>query len=131
MKNAFFKAALEKAAKMVGKPGRLILLLSQLGMKLRDVNWKNVDAISVREKLSVIGRLIKAYALGEYRQVPWKTMLIMIAAVIYFVNPIDLIPDVVPVLGLTDDFGVLLWVYNAVNLEVEKFIAWEKSKLTT
>ena len=129
MKNVFFNAALNKAAKMAGKPGRLIVLLSQLAAKLRHVNWKNVDSISLKEKLSVLGRLIKAYALGQYREVPWKTMLIMIAAVIYFVNPIDLIPDFIPVLGFTDDLGVLVWVYNAVNLEVDKFIAWEKSKL--
>jgi uncharacterized membrane protein YkvA (DUF1232 family) len=131
MKNLFFKAALNKAAKMAGKPGRLMLLLSELAMKLRHVNWKNIDAVSLKEKVTIIGRLIKAYALGQYREVPWKTLLIMIAAVIYFVNPIDLIPDVIPVLGFTDDVGVLVWVYNAVNVEIDKFIAWEKSKLTT
>jgi uncharacterized membrane protein YkvA (DUF1232 family) len=130
MKNVFFKAALNKAAKMAGKPGRLMLLLSELAMRLRHVNWKNVDAASLKEKVSIIGRLIKAYALGHYREVPWKTLLIMVAAVIYFVNPIDLIPDLIPVLGFTDDLGVLVWVYNAVNVEIDKFIAWENSKLT-
>jgi uncharacterized membrane protein YkvA (DUF1232 family) len=130
MKNVFFNAALNKAAKMAGKPARLIVLVSQLAMKLRHVNWKNVDAVSLKEKLNVLGRLIKAYALGHYRAVPWKTLLIMIAAVIYFINPIDLIPDLIPVLGFTDDVGVLVWVYNAVNFEVDKFIAWEKTKLS-
>jgi uncharacterized membrane protein YkvA (DUF1232 family) len=130
MKNVFFKAALNKAAKMAGKPGRLMLLLSELAMKLRHVNWKNVDAASLKEKVTIIGRLIKAYALGQYREVPWKTLLIMVAAVIYFVNPVDLIPDFIPVLGFTDDLGILVWVYNAVNIEIDKFIAWENSKLT-
>ena len=130
MKNVFFKVALDKAAKMAGKPGRLMVLFTKLGLKLRNVNWKNVDGATVKEKFTVLGRLIKAYALGHYRQVPWKSLLVIIAAVIYFVNPIDLIPDLVPVLGLSDDFAVLVWVYNTVSSEVDKFTAWEKSRIS-
>jgi uncharacterized membrane protein YkvA (DUF1232 family) len=98
-------------------------------MKLKDTNWKNVNAIGAREKLFVLGRLIKAYALGQYRQVPWKTILLIVAAVIYFVNPLDLVPDIIPLTGLTDDFAVLLWVYNSVSNEIERFIEWEKTRL--
>jgi uncharacterized membrane protein YkvA (DUF1232 family) len=53
----------------------------------------------------------------------------ILAAIIYFLNPIDLIPDFIPGLGLTDDFSVLLWVYNSVSTEVVKFLEWEKSTL--
>ena len=129
MKNAFFNMALAKAARLVGKPGRILLLLGKLGDKLRHVQWKSVDAQMVRGKFLVLGRLGKAYALGRYREVPWKAMLIVLAAIIYFLNPIDLIPDFIPVVGLTDDFGVLLWVYNSISTEVDKFLVWERSTL--
>ncbi len=121
--------ALEKAAGMAGKPGRIMLLLSRLAGKVREINWKSVTLAGTKEKISVLGRLAKAYALGEYKNVPWKTILVILAAVIYFVNPIDLIPDLVPAIGLTDDFGVLLWVYSSVSVEIEKFLSWEKAKL--
>jgi uncharacterized membrane protein YkvA (DUF1232 family) len=127
--NRFFNAALRNAASAIGQRSRLLSLLSRLAMKLKDTNWKNVNAIGAREKLFVLGRLIKAYALGQYRQVPWKTILLIVAAVIYFVNPLDLVPDIIPLTGLTDDFAVLLWVYNSVSNEIERFIEWEKTRL--
>ena len=113
---------------MLGKKKRLVLLLVQLGDKLRRVNWKAVNAAEVKEKFFILGRIVKAYAQGHYRAVPWKAMLTVVAAIIYFVSPIDLIPDFIPVTGLTDDVGVLLWVYNSVGKEVNEFLSWEKSK---
>ncbi|MBL7834088.1 MAG: DUF1232 domain-containing protein [Cyclobacteriaceae bacterium] len=56
--------------------------------------------------------------------------MIVLAAIIYFLNPIDLIPDFIPVLGLTDDFSVLLWVYNTVTHEIDKFLTWERANLS-
>src|SRR5688572_17567215 len=104
--NKFFSAALRKAALVAGKPGRLTLLLAQLAHKLKEVNWKEVKVSAAKEQFYILGRLVKAYALGQYREVPWKTMLIIIGALIYFVNPIDLLPDLIPITGLTDDFAV-------------------------
>ena len=127
--NNFFNAALRHAATALGRPSRLLALLPKLAMKLKDANWKNVNATAAKEKFFVLGRLIKAYALGEYREVPWKTILLIVAAVIYFVNPLDLVPDIIPLTGLTDDFAVLIWVYNSVSNEIEKFLEWEKNKV--
>lgn len=127
--NKFFNAALRHAATTVVKPSRLLALLPKLAMKLKDANWKNVNAAAARDRFFVLGRLIKAYALGQYREVPWKTILLIVAAVIYFVNPLDLVPDIIPLTGLTDDFAVLVWVYNSVSNEIERFIEWEKSQV--
>lgn len=128
--NRFFTAALRHAALAIGRPSRLLALLPKLAMKLKDTNWRSANASSIRERFFVLGRLIKAYALGQYRDVPWKTILLIVAAVIYFVNPLDLVPDIIPLTGLTDDFAVLLWVYNSVSNEVEKFREWEKTRVT-
>ena len=125
--NKFFNAALRHAATTVVKPSRLLALLPRLAMKLKDADLKNLKAAAARERFFVLGRLIKAYALGHYRQVPWKTILLIVAAVIYFVNPLDLVPDLIPLTGLTDDFAVLIWVYNTVSDEIERFIEWEKT----
>lgn len=127
--NRFFASAIRRASGTAGKPSRLLSLLSQFSTKLRGTNWQEVRAASVKDKFFVLGRLIKAYALGRYRQIPWKTLLLIVAAIIYFVNPLDLIPDIVPLTGLTDDFAVLVWVYNSVSNEIEKFVAWEKDQL--
>lgn len=129
MKNPFFNIALRNAAKLAGKNGRIALLLGKLAMKLKTVNWAEVKAAAVQEKLFLMGRLTKAYATGRYRNIPWKSVLVVLAAFLYFINPIDLVPDALPVLGLSDDFSVLLWVYNTAKSELDKFVAWEQSQL--
>lgn len=127
-RNIFFDLALNKASRMMGKPGRVIALIAQLTQKMKGVNFSGVKATDVKEKFFTLGRMIKAYAAGDYREIPWKTLLLIGAAVIYFVNPLDLIPDVVPALGLTDDLGILMMVYKSAQIEVDKFLAWEKSR---
>ncbi len=112
---------------MAGKPGRISLLLARLAARMATVDWHNVSIAGVKEKLSVFARLATAYVNGRYRAVSWKSMLIVLGALIYFVSPLDFIPDVIPVAGLTDDFSILLWVYSTVRHEVDKFTAWERS----
>jgi uncharacterized membrane protein YkvA (DUF1232 family) len=103
------------------------LLSGQLAVKLTKIDWKSVSVSGTKEKLSIFSRIASAYASGKYRAISWKSILIVLAAIIYFLNPIDLIPDLVPVFGFTDDFSILLWVYGTVSAEVDKFLAWEKS----
>lgn len=130
MKNRFFDLALRRAAMLAGKRTRILLLLTQLATKLKTVNWKEVRLQTAKEQFMILGRLVRAYALGQYRSIPWKTVLKITAAIIYFISPIDLLPDLLPITGLTDDFGVLLWVYNSVSGEIDKFLTWEKSRLS-
>lgn len=123
--------ALAKAACMAGKPGRIALLLSKLGSRISKVDWRSVSFSSAKEQLAVFSRIASAYASGSYRDISWKSVLIILAAIVYFLNPIDLIPDLIPGLGLTDDFSVLLWVYTTIGSEVDKFLNWERSKIST
>lgn len=81
-----------------------------------------------RTQLLVVSRLLKAYATGEYRQVPWKTIIRIIAVLLYFVNPIDIIPDLLPIIGLTDDIALTLWLFSAVKGDIDNFIAWEQAR---
>lgn len=129
IKNVFFSTALRKASSLLGKKGRMLTLLTSFIYKLKDVDWSKLSAADVKDKFYLIGRLFKAYAIGKYRAIPWKPLLLLTAAMIYFVSPIDLIPDVLAGVGLTDDVAVLLAVYNAVNDELDKFITWEKSQV--
>jgi len=127
LKNVFFDRALNSAAHLSGNMGRITLLVGRLGKKMTHVNWNKVSVAAAKEKLSVFSRLASAYASGKYRAVPWKTVMTVLAAIIYFLNPLDLVPDFIPLMGLTDDFGVLVWVYNSIHGEINKFLEWEKS----
>lgn len=68
--------------------------------------------------------MLKDYKKKNYKNVPWKTIAIITAAIIYFVNPIDLIPDFMGVIGFTDDAIVLGFVFNSLREELVKYCNW-------
>jgi len=80
------------------------------------------------EEVKTCSRLIKAYTTKEYREVPRKTLIYIIGALLYFLNPWDLIPDFLLNVGLLDDFTVLGFVYKNFKEDLDNFIKWEASK---
>lgn len=47
--------------------------------------------------------LLRDYRNGTYRQIPWYALSAIAAALLYVLSPLDFIPDVIPILGYTDD----------------------------
>lgn len=82
----------------------------------------------VVEDLRALIRLMTAWARGEYREVPTATVLLVIAAVLYFVVPVDLIPDVLVGVGLVDDVAVIGWVTRRIRGELDAFRRWEAAR---
>lgn len=85
--------------------------------QLKDV-WDNLMALF---------RLVGAWATGKYKTVPEKTIILVIVAIVYFLNPFDLIPDFIPFLGYVDDAAVIAWTIKSVYDDLENFKKWEKS----
>jgi uncharacterized membrane protein YkvA (DUF1232 family) len=73
-------------------------------------------------------RLLRAYANGSYRQISVQSLLTIIAALVYFVSPIDLIPDFILGFGLIDDATVLAWTIRACAADLASFLAWENER---
>ena len=55
----------------------------------------------------------------------WEVKAWIIAALAYFVSPIDAIPDVVPVLGYVDDAVVVACVLHEISDEVSRYRKWK------
>lgn len=70
-------------------------------------------------------RLLKAWGVGDYREVPWKTLWLSILSVIYFVSVIDFIPDFILGVGFVDDFALITWVLGSIKEDLEKFKEYE------
>ena len=70
-------------------------------------------------------RLIRAYSQGDYREVPESTLVVIIAAIIYVVNPLDVIPDALPALGFLDDATVLALAVRRSRQTLDDFMTWE------
>jgi uncharacterized membrane protein YkvA (DUF1232 family) len=75
--------------------------------------------------LQTMLRLIRAHHRGEYDQVPGNTLLWIVAALNYLVDPFDLIPDATPVLGFIDDATVIEFVTDKTRQTLDDFMMWE------
>jgi uncharacterized membrane protein YkvA (DUF1232 family) len=80
---------------------------------------------SVWEDLMAVCRMLKAWSKGDYQSVPWKTIVLSLATIIYFLNPFDVAPDFIPGIGYLDDAVVLGFVVNSMKKELDKFLLWE------
>ena len=74
-------------------------------------------------------RMIREYDRGEYRDISSPKLLIIVAAIIYFVSPFDVIPDWIPVLGHIDDAFVVGLALKSVRGDLDTFMAWETSRI--
>ncbi|MBX2941600.1 MAG: DUF1232 domain-containing protein [Cyclobacteriaceae bacterium] len=127
LNNPILNVAKSAAGNIIMNKYRLMALLNQLEKKINGLEDKRNATTAVTEKVFVMGRLLKALTTRRYKSLPWKATISIIAAMLYFVNPADIIPDFVPLTGLLDDFSILIWTYNSLQAELEKFLEWEKS----
>ncbi len=75
--------------------------------------------------LTALFRLLSAYISGEYRDIPWTSVVLVTVGIIYFVSPVDLIPDILLGIGLIDDALVIAFVIAQIKADLDNFLAWE------
>ncbi len=111
---------------------RLVQDPEQLGKLVQEADAKAQAQQSRRgafwDELKTLLRLLRAYGTGRYRDVPWKTLLAAAGAVLYFLNPFDLIADFIYVFGFVDDALVVGLVLASIRGDLERFTAWERSQ---
>ena len=70
-------------------------------------------------------RLIRAYYRREYRNVPVQSLVTIVGAIIYILNPFDLIPDWIAGLGFADDAVILSFAIRQTRQTLDDFMMWE------
>jgi uncharacterized membrane protein YkvA (DUF1232 family) len=75
--------------------------------------------------LQTMLRLVRARHRGEYDQVTHDSLLWIVAALNYLVDPFDLIPDNTPFLGFIDDAAVVEFVVDRTRQTLDDFMTWE------
>ncbi|MBI4165900.1 MAG: DUF1232 domain-containing protein [Acidobacteria bacterium] len=119
-----FESARKQAEEYASSPTNVSDLLEEAQRKAERHRDRMAEAM---EGLQSLSRLINAWVRGRYTIVPWRTIVLSIAALIYFVNPFDLIPDFLPVMGFLDDAGVLAFVIQSIRRDIDRFLDWERA----
>lgn len=100
--------------------------LSSMLLKVKQ-KMKTLPMIgNVLSNVPIMFKLVNSYLKNEYTDISRKSLVIIVSALSYLVAPIDLIPDLVPVVGLIDDMAIVSVCIKRVKPELEKYLAWQK-----
>ena len=102
-------------------------LISEVKDKVEEINSDSDERTTFIYQLQVIIRMVRAHINGSYKAFSATTILTLVFALVYFITPIDLIPDFIPALGLTDDISLVYFVFKSLADDIAKFRVWEEA----
>ncbi|VTS22573.1 membrane protein [Streptococcus pseudoporcinus] len=125
------KQAMEELQKGYHKADRLLKddvkmesFLEKLEKRVKWIPFIRKELKSVPILIS----MVRSYWKRDYRRVPRRTIVAIVSALIYFLSPIDFIPDWIPFLGQLDDALVVGTCWNLVYKDIEDYRQWKKAR---
>ncbi len=120
---SIFDNLYRQAERIISSDTKVSKLLDEVFLKIGEATesfYKTQDSVIA------LARMVRSWAKGDYKNISTSSIIAVVAALIYFVNPLDLIPDFIPIIGQIDDIFIIGYLIKTVNKEIERFMAWEK-----
>lgn len=111
----------EEAQEMLKDEDKMERFLQRLEKKLSVIPL----AGNTLSDVPVMASLLRSFVKKEYTDIPIGTITAVVSALVYFVSPIDLIPDLLPG-GYIDDAAVIGACLKLINSDVEDYIKWRR-----
>lgn len=119
------KKRYKKAEKILDDEDKLGNFLDRLEYKLNKVPVGG----NILSMIPVMIAMLRSYFKKEYKDVPLGTLIALISALLYWLAPADVIPDVLPVVGYVDDATVIAACLKLINDDLKEYKTWrEKNK---
>ena len=112
----------EKAQVVLEDKDKLERLLQRTEKKLKIVPV----AGSILAMVPTMVSLIRNYIKKEYKDIPVGTIIAVTSALIYFISPVDIIPDVLPGVGYVDDAAVFTACIKLVASDLDEYKKWRE-----
>ncbi|WP_076791178.1 YkvA family protein [Chlorobium sp. KB01] len=122
-----FERTRRKAEQAIKDPVKRKKLLDT-AVKLSKPGKHTSQLSEISGKVQSLARMLRCYFTKEYTDVPWQTIVLVAAALIYFVSPFDAIADFIPLIGFADDIAIVSAVFASIIQDVDRFTAWEAAK---
>lgn len=112
----------EAAEKILNDHDKFERFLQRLEKKLKVIP-KAGDKLA---KVPIMASLIRSFVKKEYTDIPIGSIIAITSALIYFVSPIDILPDALPIVGLIDDAIVIAVCLKLVESDVDEYARWRE-----
>ena len=113
-----------KAEKVLNNNKKLDKVLTRTEKKLNLLPVVGTSLAMIRSMIS----LVRSHTKKEYTEIPIGTIIAIVSALIYFVSPVDLIPDVIPVAGHLDDAAVVGACLTIIKSDLDDYKKWRDNK---
>jgi len=122
--NKIYDELRRKTEKVTAKDVDVVLNSEESIKKRSDKLNKNIFG-KLFNQISLAYEMLKDYKTKRYTEVPWRTIALIIGAVLYFVNPFDIVPDILPVIGFTDDAVAFAAIFRSVQGDLLRYCEWK------
>lgn len=112
-----------RATKLLKSPEEALALSTRAAKKLAGTDV-SARFQTVRDELGLLVAMLRAWVSGDYRNIATSSIVAIVAALLYFVVPFDLVPDFIAGIGLLDDAAVIAYVIGLVRDEIADFEKW-------
>lgn len=106
---------MDRAKCIVSNPQQMNELLNKFSHSL-----SRHGLMDIKDYLLLMRDYLHDIIVGKYKDYHATKLVLIVAAIIYIVTPIDLIPDLFPG-GLIDDMSIALWVLKEVGDELDRY----------
>lgn len=113
----------DKAEELIKDKDKMERFLQKLEKKLARVPVVGSKLSSV----PVLASLLRSYVRKEYRELPIGSVVAIASALLYFVSPIDFLPDLLPAIGYADDAAVITACLSLIDSDVEDYKRWREA----
>lgn len=120
--NDFYEENSKDAEEILNDEDKMERFFQKLEKKLKVVPIAG-DSLAY---IPLLMSLVRHYVKKEYTDPPIASMTAIVVALIYFVSPIDIIPDITPIVGYLDDALVLSGCIALVRTDIEDYKNWRK-----
>jgi uncharacterized membrane protein YkvA (DUF1232 family) len=79
------------------------------------------------DDFKAFGSMCRDFAGRKYPEKPWWTIIGIMVALIYIVNPFDIVPDAIPLVGAIDDGAVAALELALIRKDLHKYRRWRES----
>lgn len=114
----------KRASEEIRDNERLNSLVGEVKDKLGNISLDEESRKSFTESINKIIMMIRAHLQGTYRAFSNKTALLLGFGLVYFITPVDLIPDFIPALGLVDDISLIYYILKSISEDIKAFDLW-------
>jgi uncharacterized membrane protein YkvA (DUF1232 family) len=96
--------------------------------KQEEISSKIVN-VNVLKKYSELGKvmlgMLTDYRKGIYTKVPWFTIATIAFGFLYILNPFDIVPDFIPIIGYIDDLAVFSFGLRFIETDLHNYLDWK------